>query len=140
MYNVVEGCAADLKLPAVVNLTKLFMFKPDTQKITAFYQQFDFKQNQLFLAREKAKVIGVLFVTRQFGNHFVIKGIAVFPEKQSQGIGRSLLQAVKDIAPNCILEAETDDDAVDFYRSTGFIVESLGEKYPGIIRYRCIYQ
>ena len=33
--------------------------------------------------------------------------------------------------------AETDKDAVGFYRSCGFEVESLGELYPGIERFRC---
>nr|WP_201024033.1 hypothetical protein [Paenibacillus sp. 32O-W] len=30
------------------------------------------------------------------------------------------------------MEAETDKDAVDFYRKIGFHVTTLGEKYPGI--------
>jgi ribosomal protein S18 acetylase RimI-like enzyme len=32
--------------------------------------------------------------------------------------------------------AETDNEAVEFYRATGFRVTSLGEKYPGVERYR----
>lgn len=36
--------------------------------------------------------------------------------------------------------AETDDEAVDFYRNIGFEVHSLGEKYPGVERFRCIYE
>jgi hypothetical protein len=35
------------------------------------------------------------------------------------------------------LEAETDSDAVGFYRSCGFTVLSLGEVYPGVERFRC---
>lgn len=31
------------------------------------------------------------------------------------------------------------DVAVNFYRKVGFKVKSLGEKYPGIIRYECKY-
>lgn len=36
--------------------------------------------------------------------------------------------------------AETDEEAVNFYRSIGFEVYSLGEKYPGVERFRCIYE
>ena len=36
--------------------------------------------------------------------------------------------------------AETDEEAVDFYRSLGFVVHSLGEQYPGIERFRCVYE
>lgn len=33
--------------------------------------------------------------------------------------------------------AETDMDAVGFYRRYGFSIEALGEKYPGVERYKC---
>jgi hypothetical protein len=38
------------------------------------------------------------------------------------------------------LVAETDIDSVNFYLKTGFSVESLGEKYPGRERFRCVYR
>jgi hypothetical protein len=36
--------------------------------------------------------------------------------------------------------AETDEEAADFYRNIGFTVESLGEKYPGIERFKCTFE
>ncbi|MDN4071264.1 hypothetical protein NYE70_06050 [Paenibacillus sp. FSL R5-0407] len=36
------------------------------------------------------------------------------------------------------IDAETDMDAVDFYRKIGFQIIRLGEKYPGIERFKCI--
>jgi len=35
------------------------------------------------------------------------------------------------------LEAETDAEAVKFYKKMGFQIQSLGEKYPGIERFHC---
>jgi len=35
--------------------------------------------------------------------------------------------------------AETDHEAVDFYRRYGFFITSLGEKYPGVERFLCQY-
>ncbi|MGG4554653.1 hypothetical protein ABEX11_20625 [Paenibacillus humicus] len=35
------------------------------------------------------------------------------------------------------VEAETDKDAVDFYRRLGFNITSLGQKYPGVERFQC---
>lgn len=35
------------------------------------------------------------------------------------------------------LEAETDDEAVEFYKRIGFQVRTLGEKYPGVERFHC---
>ena len=34
------------------------------------------------------------------------------------------------------LGAETDQASVGFYQALGFTVESLGEKYPGVKRFR----
>jgi len=33
--------------------------------------------------------------------------------------------------------AETDRDAVEFYRKYGFSIRSLGEKYAGVKRFVC---
>ena len=35
--------------------------------------------------------------------------------------------------------AETDHEAVDFYRRYVFFITSLGEKYPGVERFLCQY-
>ena len=34
--------------------------------------------------------------------------------------------------------AETDQDAVNFYKNIGFHITSLGEKYPGVERFACL--
>ena len=53
------------------------------------------------------------------------------------GVGRRLLAAVRQAAPATLpLIAETDTDSVGFYTATGFTVISLGEKYPGVERFR----
>jgi ribosomal protein S18 acetylase RimI-like enzyme len=55
------------------------------------------------------------------------------------GIGKKLIEySFYHLKPS-ILVAETDDDAVEFYRRCGFIINSLGEKYPDIVRYECRY-
>ncbi|EOR21192.1 N-acetyltransferase GCN5 [Niallia nealsonii AAU1] len=37
------------------------------------------------------------------------------------------------------ISAETDNDAVGFYRKNGFKITSLGEKYPIVEWFLCIY-
>ncbi|MCY1251522.1 hypothetical protein D9M72_652950 [compost metagenome] len=34
--------------------------------------------------------------------------------------------------------AETDQEAVLFYKNLGFHITSLGEKYPGVERFGCL--
>ncbi|QSF44504.1 GNAT family N-acetyltransferase [Paenibacillus tianjinensis] len=36
------------------------------------------------------------------------------------------------------ITAETDHEAVGFYRNAGFAITSLGEQYPGVERFACI--
>jgi ribosomal protein S18 acetylase RimI-like enzyme len=67
----------------------------------------------------------------------VVKNIAVRPDRRGQGVGRALLSEVIARFGLTALVAETDANAVDFYRRCGFSVESLGQLYPGTERFRC---
>jgi CubicO group peptidase (beta-lactamase class C family) len=66
-----------------------------------------------------------------------ITSLAVLPDWRRQGFARSLVFGACEQLALRRLEAETDADAVDFYRAIGFAVESLGERYPGVERFRC---
>lgn len=67
----------------------------------------------------------------------VLLHVATAPHARRMGVGRRLLAEVRRAAPPELpVIAETDRDAVGFYRATGFTVASLGEKYPGVERYR----
>ncbi len=53
---------------------------------------------------------------------------------------RIALQMIKEIVRKyelTYIEAETDREAVGFYKKCNFKIESLGEKYPGIERFYC---
>lgn len=52
-----------------------------------------------------------------------------------QGLGSKLIESTKI---NKMI-AETDKDAVNFYKKKGFKITSLGEKYPGVERFKCEY-
>jgi len=67
----------------------------------------------------------------------VVQHIAVAPAAQRQGLGRSLIDSVAALYELTSLSAETDRDAVDFYRHCGFDATSLGEIYPGTERFLC---
>ncbi len=54
-------------------------------------------------------------------------------------MGRRIMEVAIQRTDKRIVEAETDDNAKDLHRKRGFAVRSLGEKYPGAIRYVCTY-
>jgi ribosomal protein S18 acetylase RimI-like enzyme len=63
--------------------------------------------------------------------------VATASHVRRSGVGRRLLAEVRRAAPSGLpVVAETDDAAVLFYSAVGFTVTSLGEKYPGVQRYR----
>ncbi len=71
------------------------------------------------------------------GTDLVILHIATRVDVRRAGIGRRMLRAVRDAQPgHQRLVAETDSEAVGFYIANGFVAESLGEKYPGVERFR----
>lgn len=63
--------------------------------------------------------------------------IAVDEHKRNCGIGRRMIDELLKFENPTELTAETDHDAVGFYRRYGFEIQSLGEKYPGVERFHC---
>ncbi|MGG2933616.1 GNAT family N-acetyltransferase [Bacillus pacificus] len=63
--------------------------------------------------------------------------IAVVPQYRHKGIALQMIKEVLRMHQLTYLEAETDDEAVEFYKKIGFQVKSLGEKYRGIERFQC---
>ncbi|QHW32841.1 GNAT family N-acetyltransferase [Paenibacillus rhizovicinus] len=84
-------------------------------------------------------IIGLIGYHRPSEDTIEIAHIAVTPEERYKGYGRGLILELLTMENPGVLVAETDEDAVDFYRSSRFTVESLGEKYPGAERFKCTY-
>lgn len=88
----------------------------------------------------ESKIIGVIVIIELNNKTFEIKGIAVDSEYRKQGIGKHLIQYVCDNFPVSFLTAETDEDAIHFYRQCGFESEQftrMGENGE-YIRYKCV--
>jgi ribosomal protein S18 acetylase RimI-like enzyme len=68
-----------------------------------------------------------------------IKHISVHPDFRKQGIGSQLIETVIELTKTNNIIAETDKDAVNFYKKKGFTIISLGEMYPGVERFKCVF-
>ena len=66
-------------------------------------------------------------------------GVAVEKSARRQGIGTFMIQQVREMCSLQTVFAETDEDAVEFYRKNGFSVEKREETYDGqiVVRYQC---
>lgn len=72
-------------------------------------------------------------------DHLELHYLAVSEAARGVGLGARLIDAVRASAPGLALRAETDDDAVEFYRSLGFTVRDAPRdaRWPGRRRYAC---
>ena len=70
----------------------------------------------------------------------VLEYIAAAEDRRGEGVGTALIAAVQRRNPGSAVLAETDDDAVDFYRAVGFLVRpgSPDPRWPGRQRYECL--
>jgi ribosomal protein S18 acetylase RimI-like enzyme len=87
------------------------------------------------VARE-GKLAGMIGIEAN-NKHGIIHHIVVAPQWRRCGIGQLMIDEAAAFLHLSVLEAETDADAVNFYRACGFVIRSLGEKYPGTERFLC---
>lgn len=67
-----------------------------------------------------------------------VQHIAVVPEARRSGVGRTMLRWLREVDGLRALRAETDDDAVGFYRRCGFSAERVTHpRFPAARRWAC---
>ena len=121
-------------------LLSFALFQPTEEKITARSDQYaEDKACRIFFALVHDVPVG-LCILKETENIQEILILSVSPPFRRQGIGRAMMHFLRVRFPDSPLIAETDDDAVDFYRRCGFNILSLGEIYPGVTRYTCTLQ
>ncbi len=114
---------------------------PDPKKIEMTINQYIMDESHhLYGIEVEDEVIGIIGFITDSENHLEIKHIAVKPVYRSTGYGRGLILEVITLMNPDIIIAETDEEAVEFYRNIGFIIRSLGERFPGIERFQCTYE
>ncbi|MGG3279778.1 GNAT family N-acetyltransferase [Paenibacillus solani] len=126
--------------PEVKELLSYSVF-PDPEAVDRAASFYQAGNSRLLGYEEDGLLLGIIgFDVVQ--NELIIRHLAVLPENRGLGYGRGLiLELLLEVQPKPdAIIAETDEEAVDFYRSIGFEVYSMGEQYPGIERFRCVYE
>ena len=95
----------------------------------------------VYVNKENDIYNGIIVIDISNINVIEILNIAVSSSFQKPGIGSSLINhCIHMLHPDEMI-AETDDDAVEFYRKFGFHILALGDKYgAGIMRYLCTFE
>ncbi|MFS0869796.1 GNAT family N-acetyltransferase [Paenibacillus xylanilyticus] len=126
--------------PEVQELLSYSVF-PDPEQVGRALQQYVEKDELLLDGYEdEGQLIGLIGYEQTGISEITIQHIAVLPENRFKNYGRGMIaQLLEKYNPDRLI-AETDQEAVEFYRNTGFVVYSLGELYPGVERFRCVLE
>nr|WP_277603152.1 GNAT family N-acetyltransferase [Brevibacillus sp. SYP-B805] len=114
---------------------------PAVQKINQIVQSY-IGHGDLFLFGMELDdmLIGLIGVQLLASNQAIIKHISVHPGYRHRGWASRMINRVIEHFNLESISAETDNDAVGFYKKFGFAASSLGEKYPGVERFLCVYR
>ncbi|CAI6029592.1 GNAT family N-acetyltransferase [Cohnella sp. JJ-181] len=123
----------------IYELLEMSVF-PDPDRLLSVIAEYkDNSGLQIRGYEDHGETIGIIGFEAVDAGTIVIRHIAVHPDERGKGYGRGMVLHLLTEADPDRIEAETDEDGVNFYRSIGFTVHSLGEKYPGVERYLCVY-
>ncbi|TLS52224.1 GNAT family N-acetyltransferase [Paenibacillus antri] len=125
----------------IVEILETCVF-PDPERLEQVAAEYENNPElRLYGYESEEEIVGVIgFERLDGGDGLLIRHLAVKPECRGAGFGRGQILELIEMAKPRLLVAETDEEAVEFYRRIGFEIESLGERYPGVERYRCTYR
>ncbi|MFD2304898.1 GNAT family N-acetyltransferase [Enterococcus termitis] len=93
----------------------------------------------LYLEWQDDTIIGCIGINTAIKEEILITHLAVGVAYQRHGVGSAMIDFIKKKYKPATISAETDRDSVCFYQKYGFQVYSLGEKYPNVERFRCVF-
>ncbi len=131
--EVVDGSVDEPGIPELLS----FAVGDEKDRLNHAVQRYrEEPVRRLLVAVAEQRPIGILGYQLTDAEATVLH-VATAPNVRGTGIGTSLLKGLQRRIPAGVsIVAETDAEAVGFYRSNGFSATSLGEKYPGVTRFR----
>lgn len=134
----IENIKRRLHDDRVYEVLALSHFQPTIERMRALAETYEKDDAvSVFGWYDEGRLEGVIALRKMDGRAYEIMSIAVDSASRRKGIGSALIEYAKAQKDCDSLCAETDDDAVGFYRRLGFFVVSLGEKYENVTRYLC---
>jgi len=121
--------------PEILNILAACVFDNSDKGMAKKAEEYKQHEEWLFYGwQENEKIVGVCGY-KVHPAKIEILSIATSTEAQGQGIGSRMIIALQE-KYNLPLEAETDDDAIGFYKKRGFATTPF-EKH-GVRRWTCL--
>lgn len=119
---------ANLFDPEVLTLLKPSVYDPTPERLKRRAEKYSADKNTFVYACKIDGVYAGIVVLKTGNDTAEILDIAVKPEYRKHGIGKSLIDFISTQFPIDNITAETDDEAVGFYKRCGFDVIGFGMK------------
>ena len=126
----------EINNPAVRRIFAACVFDSSPEGVDKKIAEYNQNDNrQLYGWVEDEKILGVCGFEKH-PDSVKILHIAVCASARMRGIGHSMITALQQLYDTATIEAETDDDAVEFYKKCGFEVTAFC-KYD-VRRWQCV--
>ena len=127
----------ELRDAAAYQIFKDCMFQPTPEKYAARLEAL--ADARFYGCLENGRLLGIIGVSLRGGGEAEIAALSVAPERRRQGVGRWLIAEAARAEDLTRLPAETDADAVGFYRRCGFRTTEIQRVYDGqpVARWTC---
>lgn len=122
-----------------LDMLKYSHYNPSNEKLSKISKKYSEDKNIYCLGNfYDDKMIG--FIVIKYIDEFIyeIIDIAVSTEYRKLGIGSKMIDYIIENLPIKTLYAETDNDAIDFYKKYGFVINSIN-KFEETNRYKCTW-
>ena len=137
MLQSVKNQVRDAQIASLLALA-VFPDAEHLERAITFYEENG--EAELLTYEEAGEKIGIIGFRPSGEGEITITHIAVAPNSRGAGYGRGMLLELMVREKPGVVVAETDEEAVDFYRAVGFAVVSLGFGSAGLERFRCAYE
>lgn len=123
------------------NVWSLLSFATSEKNIKKEYKAYmELPNRMLYAYKLDGEIVGCIGIEFSVKKRCEIKHIAVLPSHRKESIGSKMINFILEKYSLASVMAETDKEAVYFYKKYGFKITSLGEKYPGVERFQCIFE
>ena len=118
---------ASLWQPEVLALLKPSVYNPTPERLKSRAEKYSADKNIfVYACKNSEKYIGIVVFVTENGTAEILD-IAVKPEYRKHGIGRKLINFIFNRFPVDTIIAETDDEAVEFYKKCRFTITPTKE-------------
>lgn len=123
--------------PDILKLLAPSVYNPTEERLLNRANKYKEDENvNIYACKEDGKYKGIV-IFKIVNNSATILDIAVKPDYQGRGIGSKLIDFIFNSFNAQNITAETDDDAIGFYKKYGFTVADTKVKFD-TKRYTCV--